>query len=250
MQLFQQSAQTIISIATALIISTYTSTISAETNNQIEADIQSIKNNLVNRKPPLSFKSVVASPVTGLYEVFSNGNIFYVDKNVKYVITGGMLIDDQSKKNLTEERLKNLTSIQFETLPLNNAIEVKKGTGAYKFAVFSDPDCPFCKKLEQGLEKLNVTDYTAYIFLFPLKELHPEATQRAESIWCSKDKAAAWSNYMVKDTAPEKATCSNPLASNEKLADQIGVIGTPTIYLQNGEMTQNPQELITAINKK
>ncbi len=241
--------KSLIAISTALLFSTFApNSIGAETN-QTETDIQTIKNNLVNRKPPLNIKSVTASPIVGLYEVFANGNIFYVDKNVKYVITGGMLIDDENKKNLTEERLKKLTSIKFETLPVNNAIEIKKGTGAYKFAVFSDPDCPFCKKLEQGLEKLNVTDYTAYIFLFPLKELHPDAAQKAESIWCAKDKVAAWSNYMVKETAPEKATCKNPLESNEKLADEIGVLGTPTICLQNGEMTQNPQELIAAINK-
>ena len=163
---------------------------------------------------------------------------------------GGSLLEDATKKNLTAERLNELTSIKFDTLPFKNAIEIKKGTGAYKFAVFSDPDCPFCKTLEQGLDKLALTDYTAYVFLFPLKELHPDATAKAESIWCAKDKSQAWTNLMVKGDAPQKATCANPLADNEKLADKLGVAGTPTIYLNDGKQTQSPQDLVKAIKKE
>ena len=55
---------------------------------------------------------------------------------------------------------------------------------------------------------------------------------------------------MVKNTAPEKATCDNPLAANEKLAENLGVGGTPTIYLNNGQLTQDPQELLAAIKAK
>jgi thiol:disulfide interchange protein DsbC len=202
------------------------------------------------RQPPIKAKSIKLSPLAGLYEVYASGNIFYVDKTVSYVMVGGSLLDDASKKNLTAERLKELTSIKFGDLPLKNAIEIKKGTGAYKFAVFTDPDCPYCKTLEQGLEKLEVTDYTAYVFLFPLKELHPDAVAKAESIWCAKDKPEAWLNWMVKGTSPVSSTCDNPIVSNEKLADALGVAGTPTIYLNDGKQTQNPQELIAAIKER
>ena len=213
-------------------------------------DITAIKQNLEKRTPPLKAKSVKLSPLAGLYEVYANGNIFYVDKTVSYVMVGGSLLEDASKRNLTAERLKELTSIKFDSLPLKNAIEIKKGNGAYKFAVFSDPDCPFCKTLEQGLEKMGLTDYTAYVFLFPLKELHPDAAAKAESIWCAKDKSEAWLNLMVKGTAPTSAKCENPIAANEKLADDLGVAGTPTIYLADGKQTQAPQELVAAIKEK
>lgn len=214
------------------------------------SDIAAIKSNLEARKPPLVAKSIQASPIAGLYEVFANGNILYVDKNVSHVIVGGALLDGATRQNLTAERLKVLTTIKFDSLPLKNAIEIKKGTGAYKFAVFSDPDCPFCKTLEQGLDKLDLTDYTAYVFLFPLKELHPDAMAKAESVWCAKDKKEAWTNLMVKGDEPAKATCTNPIAENEKLANQLGVAGTPTIYLQDGQQTQSPQELVKAIKKE
>jgi thiol:disulfide interchange protein DsbC len=213
-------------------------------------DIAFIKKNLDSRKPPLTAKSIKLSPIAGLYEVYANGSIYYVDKTVSYIMIGGSLLEDATKKNLTAERLKELTSIKFDALPLNNAIEIKKGNGAYKFAVFSDPDCPFCKKLEQGLDKMGLTDYTAYVFLFPLTELHPDAAAKSESIWCAKDKKEAWLGLMLKDTAPAKAQCENPLSANEKLANEYGVAGTPTIYLNDGSQTQNPQDLVNAINAK
>lgn len=215
-----------------------------------DEDIAAIKSNLEMRIPPIKAKSIKLSPMTGLYEVFASGNIFYVDKTVSYVMVGGSLLDDASKKNLTAESLKTLTTIKFAELPLKNAIEIKKGTGAYKFAVFTDPDCPYCKTLEQGLDKMAVTDYTAYVFLFPLKELHPDAIAKSESIWCAKDQQESWLNWMVKGTAPVKNTCDNPIESNEKLANDLGVAGTPTIYLNNGNQTQNPQELLAAMKEK
>jgi thiol:disulfide interchange protein DsbC len=210
-------------------------------------DLAAIKSKLESETPPIKAKSIKPSPIAGMYEVFTQGNLIYTDKNFSHVIVNGTVIETASKRNLTEESLKQLTTIKFNELPLQNAIEVKKGSGAYKFAVFSDPDCPFCKTLETGLAKTGVTDYTAYIFLYPLKDLHPDAASKSESIWCSKDKAEAWNNFMVKNVAPEKAVCDNPLSVNEALAEKIGVFGTPTIYLNNGQQTQKPQELVEAI---
>jgi thiol:disulfide interchange protein DsbC len=214
------------------------------------SDIAAIKDNLSKRKPAIAAKSVKLSPLPGLYEVYANNNIYYVDKSVKYVMVGGSIIEDATQKNLTIDRLKELTRIDFSKLPLTDAIEIKKGTGAYKFAIFSDPDCPFCKSVEQGLDELKATDYTAYVFLLPLKELHPDAVKKSENIWCAKDKSEAWLNFMVKSTEPEKATCENPIAKIEKLANELGVSGTPTIYLNDGNFTQDPKELLSAITGK
>jgi thiol:disulfide interchange protein DsbC len=215
-----------------------------------DSDADTIKTQFEKEYPSMKIKSVLPSPIPGLYEVFTNGNILYIDKSGKYVLAGASLVEDSSKRNLTAERMKELTAIKFDSLPLKDAIAIKKGSGAYKFAVFSDPDCPYCKSLEQGLEKSGISDYTAYIFLFPLKELHPDAAVKAESIWCAKDKNEAWNNWMIKGIAPEKASCENPLAANGKLAENLGISGTPTIYLNNGNQVQAPQELIAAIKGK
>ncbi len=213
-------------------------------------DIASIQSKLESRTPPLKARSIKASPIVGLYEVYVQGNLIYTDKSFSFAIINGAMIETSNKKNLTEESLRQMTTIKFNDLPLQNAIEIKKGAGTYKFSVFSDPDCPYCKSLETGLDKSGLTDYTAYIFLFPLKTLHPDAASKSESIWCAKDKANAWNNFMVKGIAPEKGNCVHPLTANEQLANEIGVSSTPTIYLNNGQQTQNLQELLAAIKGK
>jgi len=210
-------------------------------------DIAAIQSKLDGRNPPVKVKSIKATPIKGLYEIFNGSSIIYADKSFAHVILGGAIIETTNNKNLTEESIKLHTAIRFADLPLQNAIHVKNGSGAYKFAVFTDPDCPYCKALESSLDKSGVTDYTAYIFLYPLKDLHPEAAAKSESIWCAKDQAEAWTNLMVKNIEPNKANCDNPIKVIETLADKLGVSGTPTIYLSNGQQSQNPQELVSAI---
>ena len=223
---------------------------SLSVNAGTDNDIASIKSRLETRTPPIKAKSIKPSPIPGLYEVFIQGNIIYTDNQYSYVIVNGSMIDTKSEMNLTDQNYKLLTTIKFGDLPLQNAIEIRKGAGTYKFAVFSDPDCPYCKMLENNLAEANLTDYTAYIFLYPLKNLHPEAAEKSESIWCAKDKSQVWTNFMVKGSNLEKASCDNPLSANELLAEELGVGGTPTIYLNNGQLTQDPQELIEAIQSK
>lgn len=216
-------------------------------------DIAAIQSKLDSRNPPVKVKSINTTPINGLYEIFNGSSIIYSDKSFSHVILGGSIIETTKNKNLTEESIKVLTAIKFSDLPLQNAIEIKKGNGAYKFAVFSDPDCPYCKELEISLDKSGATDYTAYLFLYPLKDLHPDSTAKSESIWCAMDKAEAWTNLMVKNIEPDKASCDNPINKNQSLADKLGVSGTPTVYLSNGQQSQNPQELIAEIkasNKK
>ena len=212
-----------------------------------EDDISTIKSHLESRVPPINARSILSTPIAGIYEVYTGGTIFYIDETGSYVLAGGALLDVSAQKNITEERLKELSSIKFSELPLQNAIEIKKGNGAYKFAVFTDPDCPYCKTLEQGLAKNEINNYTAYLYLYPLKHLHPQATEKSVSIWCAKDKAEAWISWMTKGINPEKATCENPVSQNVKLAEDIGVNGTPSIYLEDGSQARDLNDLIIKI---
>ena len=225
-------------------------TVTTITKAGTEEDIAAIKSKLQNKKPPLKAQSIKLSPIAGLYEVFVEGSLIYVDKDFSYIIVGGAMIDPINNRNLSEESLKEITHINFKDLPFEHAIEIKAGSGEYKFAVFSDPDCPSCKSLERYLAKSGLTDYTAYIFLYPLEELHPDAAVKSESIWCAEKKAETWSDWMVNDVIPYKRLCNNPISLNKNLAEDIGIYSTPTIYLSDGRQTHNPNELADMIKAK
>lgn len=199
------------------------------------ADEASLRKAIESAYPKMSVESVVKTPYAGLYEVYMNGQIVYTDEKFSFLIAEGHLVDSKSKKDVTTERLADLSKIDFASLPLEQAIKVVKGNGSRKMAVFSDPDCPFCKRLEQN-ELSNITDVTIYTFLMPLDQLHPDAANKAKAIWCSADRAKAWQDWALNGQLPKKSlNCDAPLEKVATLARRLGVTSTPTIFFADGK---------------
>lgn len=191
-----------------------------------------IRKNLAERLPQMpAIQEVRATPVAGLYEVRIGANdILYVDASGDFLIQG-VLVDTKNRKNLTEERLQELSSIAFDKLPLQDAIVTKKGDGSRKIAVFSDPNCGYCKRFEKELEK--VSNITVYTFLYPI--LGPDSHEKAQNIWCAKDRNKVWHDWMVKNTTPHAAKCDDLVtARNLAFGQPHQINGTPAIILENG----------------
>ena len=151
------------------------------------------------------------------------------------------MVDPKTKKDVTGERLEELTKIDFNSLPLEKAIKVVKGNGRRKVAVFSDVDCPFCKRLEQN-ELSNIDDVTIYTFLYPLEQLHPNAAEKSKLIWCADDRVEAWNNWVFKNKLPKKAgDCKVPLEEIGQLARKLGVSSTPTLIFADGKRLKGAQ---------
>jgi thiol:disulfide interchange protein DsbC len=185
--------------------------------------------------PKIKVHSVTKTPYSGLYEVFLDGQIIYTDEKFSFLIAEGKIIDPVSKRNITGERLDDLNKIDFSSLPLDQAIKVVKGNGARKLVVFSDPDCPFCKRLEQN-ELANITDVTIYTFLYPLEQLHPDAVNKSKAIWCSTDRAKAWTDWVMSNQLPKTtATCDTPIEKIANLGRKLRVSSTPTLIFSDGK---------------
>jgi len=215
------------------------------------ADSAALKQKIEKAYPRFQVESVVKTPYGGLYEVFMGGQIIYTDKDLTFLIAEGQLVDPKTKKNITDERMAELTKIDFNSLPLDKAIKVVKGNGKRKIAVFSDVDCPFCKRLEQN-ELSNITDVTIYTFLYPLEQLHPNAAAKSKLIWCAKDRVAAWNGWIFKNKLPKTSgECEVPLEEIGELARKIGVASTPTLIFSDGKRMNGaqPYKLIEAAMK-
>jgi len=199
------------------------------------ADEASVKKAVEAAYPKFKVEKVTKTPYTGLYEVFMGGQIIYTDEKMSFLIAEGHLVDPKTKKDLTSERLEELTRVDFSSLPLNQAIKVVKGNGSRKLVVFSDVDCPFCKRLERN-ELANVTDVTVYTFLFPIEQLHPDAASKSKLIWCAKDRVKAWEDWILRDQLPSAAgSCEVPLDKVGELARKVGVTSTPTLIFADGK---------------
>jgi thiol:disulfide interchange protein DsbC len=163
------------------------------------------------------------------------GQIVYTDEKMSFLIAEGRLVDPKTKKDITGERMEELTKIDFSSLPLEQAIKVVKGNGSRKLVVFSDVDCPYCKRLEQN-ELTNVTDVTIYTFLYPIEQLHPDAAAKSKLIWCANNRVKAWEDWIFNNQLPKASgTCEVPLEKIGQLARKIGVTSTPTLIFSDGK---------------
>ena len=191
--------------------------------------------------------SVGETPLQGIYEVVVSGKqIIYTDAKGDYMLVGD-LIDVNTRQSLTDERSAELNKIDFASLPLDKAIKEVRGNGKLKVAVFSDPDCPYCRNLEHEFEKM--TDITIYTFLMPLTSIHKDARRKAEILWCQPDPVKAWTEWMRKGKFPAgSGKCDNPVAETVSLGEQFGFSGTPTLVFPNGR-TQSGYSPMPALQK-
>jgi thiol:disulfide interchange protein DsbC len=206
----------------------------------VHSDESTIRTELVKKFPGAAIESVVKTPYLGLYEIVVDGQVLYADEEFKYLIDGN-IVETGTMNNLTgarqreieEQKLKKL-AFPFEQLPFDLAIKKVKGNGLRKVAVFSDPDCPFCRRLEKDLDKID--NVTIYIFLFPIEQLHPKAPEVSRAIWCSPDKVKAWDEYMLKGVAPKASgKCDNPVDKIVTFGQSKKISGTPTIFFSDGK---------------
>lgn len=198
-----------------------------------QADQALIRKALNAKFPGAPIVSITKTPYSGLYEVYMDGHLFYADEKAQYLIMGDVL-DVKSRTNLSQDRLAKLNAVKWESLPLGNAIKQVRGKGERKIVVFSDIDCPYCRKFETELNK--VDNITVYTFLYPIEGLHPKAVQASRQIWCAPDKNKAWDEYLGGGKLPANdGKCANPVNDNIALGNKLNVSGTPTIIFQNGQ---------------
>jgi len=195
---------------------------------------QTVRANLSRLSPDLKVDAIKPlDAIPGLYEIRSGSNIFYTDASGEHLISGH-IFSTKDHRDLTAARLEDINRVDWNKLPLKNAVVSgdPKGTPV---AIFTDPECPYCRRLEQELPK--VKGLKVYTFLFPLVQIHPEARAQSEAIWCSKNQHETLQDIMVRNMSLDKIKspkCETPINDNLKLAASLGITGTPTLIAHDG----------------
>jgi thiol:disulfide interchange protein DsbC len=190
-----------------------------------------IRKSLSERLPNLpKIDEISKTPMSGLYEVRMGSDIMYSDAEGSFLIQGN-LIDVKQRRNLTEERVEKLSAIAFDQLPLKNAFTQVRGNGKRKLVVFADPNCGYCKRFEKDLQKLD--NVTIYHLLYPI--LGEDSKTKSKNIWCAKDKAKVWNDWMVNGMTPAAANCdSAALEATIEFGKKQRITGTPTLFFADG----------------
>ncbi len=211
-----------------------------------DAAADAVKAELKKKVPEAPVESVRKVPYSNLYEVVAGGEIFYTDDKASFVSLGP-IIDLKTKENITEARMRQVNAIQFDSLPFKDAIKIVRGNGARKVAIFEDPNCPYCKRFERDLDK--VQDVTVYVFLYPI--LSADSLAKSKAVWCSADQGKAWLDVMVRDKAPTAGAVCDTSAIDKNLAfgHVKRIQGTPTLIFENGERVPGVMP-VAALEKK
>jgi thiol:disulfide interchange protein DsbC len=205
--------------------------------SSIWANEAQIRKVLESKLGGAKIEGVQPAPVPGLWEVRlrTEGGlrILYTDPTAAYVIDGS-IHELRTNRDLTEERLRKLNAIKFESLPLDLAVKVQRGNGKRVLAMFSDPYCPACRNFERVLAQLD--DITIYVFMYPV--IRPENADHSRAVWCSPDRAKAWLELAAapRPKVPDApASCANPVDKVLEVGRKLAVNSTPTLFFANGE---------------
>jgi thiol:disulfide interchange protein DsbC len=176
-------------------------------------------------------EAVTKTPYSGLYEIQIDGDVIYTDAKAQYLFIG-RVVDAQTYRDFTKEKIEAINKVPFAGLPLDKAIKLVKGNGKRTIAIFEDPNCFYCKRLHQTLEGVdNITIYT-----FQYNILSPDSIVKARNIWCAINPAKAWTDWMVngKEAPAASANCTAPHEDVLALGKKMKITGTPTIIFTDG----------------
>jgi len=159
-----------------------------------------------------------------------NGSTIFVSDDLRYAVQG-LVIDHKTGNPIVAQERPDAMKFNWSDLDKSNAIQI--GTGKTSIAIFADPSCGYCKRLERELASAR-DDFTVYII--PVAILGPESAHAVQRIWCAKDRADAWTKTMTGEAVGEALDCSTPIGANQALMQKHGIGGTPGIILPNGEV--------------
>lgn len=232
--------QIIIAILATVALVTGVNSHQAKANDK--KDYDALIADLKKQLPNLTAPKISESPLPGLYEIIAGEQVFYWREGYLFMgeifdVKLGKSITAEKKEAVRAERDKGLSS-KIASLPLDKA--VKLGNGKNIVIEFTDPDCPYCRKADDFLSKRE--DVTRYVFLFPLKNLHPLAANKSAWILSQPDKAAAlreiFNGTYDKKTVPGfDITAMTTVEHNLKLGAELGITGTPVLIV-NGSIVR------------
>jgi thiol:disulfide interchange protein DsbC len=201
----------------------------------------------------ITVEQVRPAPVSGWYEVQHEHDFAYVSTDGKYLMQGE-LVDIDTGERLTETRRRVDRLAALKTLGADNTIEFAPPppmVPKYTVTVFTDLDCPYCRKFHSQIAQYNAKGIAVRYIFFPRHGIGSPTYNQAISVWCSNDRQAALTKAKLGDNLPQRK-CDNPVAKEYQLAIDLGIAGTPGLILPDGTLYPGyaaPDELLDLLVK-
>ena len=180
------------------------------------------------------------TPIKGLYQVQVGLTLVHMSADGQFMLNGS-LIDLKDNQNLTQLEQAKTRKIMLDALPEEDMIVYPATNPKYTITVFTDIDCPYCRKLHEEIPTLNKAGVTVRYLAFPRSGVMDAqgnlqaSYQKSVSVWCAKDRAQTMTDAM-NGLPPETQNCSNPVIKHLTKAEEFNVTGTPNIIFDDGRI--------------
>lgn len=200
-----------------------------------QADVASVQAEINRLIPDIKIQSLTEMEETGLYEAVINGQIYYFTHDGRHMIQGNIL-SLKTRENLTELRKLDMKkAILAELDPESMIIFAPKKTD-YMLTVFTDIDCGYCRQLHQEIKEYNKLGIGIRYMAYPRAGVESEAAEQLVEVWCAKDQHKAMTDAKAQRKVNSKLCSDNPIIAHFEIGQQLGVSGTPSMFLENGQM--------------
>lgn len=197
-------------------------------------DVERIQQRWHALLPQVQPDAIEPTPVDGLYAVRYKASVYYFTGDGRYLLSGS-LVDLETQEDLTEQAVAGYRKAQIDAVPESEMIVYGPEHPRHTITVFTDIDCPYCRKLHRQMAEYNKRGIKVRYLLYPRAGVGSESYRKAVSVWCAEDRNKAMDAAKAGKPIAEK-TCENPVREQMALGNAVGVQGTPAIVLENGEM--------------
>jgi len=221
-----------------LISSLIAGVVAAESKDDIEAIKAKVEANL----PSVKVEYINQSPIPGVYEILSKGQILYVSADAKFLMSGKLFSIENGVRDLTQDSLNvfdmkiaPMRRAKIDAIKKSDMIIFEAPEEKHRITVFTDVDCAYCRKLHKEMPNYNKLGITVEYLGFPRAGLGSSSHKKLSSVWCAKDRKQAM-NRAKLDRQFGNDTCDDPIAEHYKLVREFGLSGTPAIILKSGRL--------------
>nr|WP_163501063.1 DsbC family protein [Halomonas socia] len=199
---------------------------------------QQLAERLTVNGEPMPVEEVRETPLPGFFEVrLENGETFYSDAAGEYFVVGDIYQNaDSGLVNITEQGRNEARAQQLASIAEQDKVVFRGAESRAVVNVFTDPTCPYCRKLHQEIPQLNAMGIEVHYLAFPRSGMNAEGGRILQQVWCADSPSEAMSAAKREARLDNGHDCDNPVEDQYHLGMDVGVQGTPAIILPDGRM--------------
>jgi len=202
---------------------------SAIANDALKKEFQK---SLSRLSSDFEISDVKETPIKGIYQVTIGPDVIYMSRDGNYVLKGEIL-DIGNRRNLTEDFRAQTRINLLNTISDSEYIEFSSTKSKNYIYVFTDVDCGYCRKLHRDVPELNSMGIAVRYLAYPRAGVDSIIGEEMRNVWCAENRQKALTTS--KNRQPiEVKVCNAPIARHHALGRELGVTGTPAIFLENG----------------